>query len=313
MDAPGHETLMATVLAGAALMDGVLLVIAANEKCPQPQTAEHLMVLDTVGIKKIIIIQNKVDLVGKEQAIENYKQIKAFVKGSVAENVPIIPVSSQQHVGLDALLSAMQEHIPTPMRDTEKHPRMYIVRSFDVNKPGTSIEKLNGGVLGGALLQGKLKVGDEIMVSPGIQVKDKWQQLKSKVVGLQKAGKDIKEAGPGGLLGVLTSLDPALTKADTLAGSMAGVDLPPVRSNLSLEIKMLERAVDAGKIDPIKPGEMLMVNIGTARTIGVVKNFKKGVADFELRLPVVSDAGERAVLSRRIADRWRLIGVGKVK
>lgn len=117
VDAPGHETLMATVLAGASLMDGVLLVIAANEQCPQPQTAEHLMVLDTVGIKNIIIVQNKIDLVSEEAAKENYKQIRKFVGGSVAEAAPIIPVSAQQRVGLDSLLAAIQENIPTPVRD----------------------------------------------------------------------------------------------------------------------------------------------------------------------------------------------------
>lgn len=313
VDAPGHETLMATVLAGASLMDGVLLVIAANEKCPQPQTAEHLMVLDTVGIKNVIIVQNKIDLVTKEQAIENYKQIKEFVKGSVAEHAPVIPMSAQQGVGITSLLSMIQERIPTPTRDTAKVPRMYVVRSFDVNKPGADIKKLKGGVLGGALIQGTLKVGESIAIAPGLQVKDKWQQLKTKIIGLQKAGKDVNEAGPGGLLGVLTSLDPALSKADTLAGSVAGTDLPMTRSMLSLEIRMLSRTIDTMKIDPLKPGEMLMINVGTGRTVGTIKTIKKGITEIELKLPVVCDAGARAVLSRRVADRWRLIGVGTVR
>ena len=58
IDAPGHETLMATMLSGAAIMDGALLLIAANEVCPQPQTREHLMALNITGIKNIIIVQN---------------------------------------------------------------------------------------------------------------------------------------------------------------------------------------------------------------------------------------------------------------
>src|SRR3989344_3879582 len=81
VDAPGHETLMATMLSGAAIMDGALLLIAANEECPQPQTKEHLMALEIIGIKQIVIVQNKIDLVSKEEALENYKQIKDFVKG----------------------------------------------------------------------------------------------------------------------------------------------------------------------------------------------------------------------------------------
>ena len=68
VDAPGHETLMATMLSGSALMDGAMLVIAANEKCPQPQTKEHLMALELVGIKNIVIVQNKIDVVSQKEA-----------------------------------------------------------------------------------------------------------------------------------------------------------------------------------------------------------------------------------------------------
>jgi translation initiation factor 2 subunit 3 len=63
VDAPGHEILMATMLSGAAVMDGAILVIAADEPCPQPQTREHLAAIDIVDITNIIIVQNKIDIV----------------------------------------------------------------------------------------------------------------------------------------------------------------------------------------------------------------------------------------------------------
>lgn len=303
VDAPGHETLMATVLAGASLMDGVLLTIAANEKCPQPQTKEHLMALEIVGIKSIIIVQTKIDLVLEEQSLENYKQIKEFVKGTIAENAPIIPVSAQHKINISYLLEAIQLRIPTPQRDTEKPPKMFVVRSFDINKPGTKPENVEGGVLGGSLIQGKLKLGDEIEIKPGLQIKDKWITLKSKVVGLQKAGKNIDEAGAGGLLGVQTQLDPSLTKADSLAGSLAGKELPPIVNKISMKFELLK-----DKLEPIKVGEVLMLNIGTGRTIGTVKSVKKSVVDIDLKLPICFESGNRAVISRRIADKWKLIG-----
>src|SRR3989338_7865733 len=81
VDAPGHESLMATMLAGATIMDGALLLVAANEECPQPQTREHLMALEILGIKSLVIVQNKIDLVDEEKALKNYEQIKNFVKG----------------------------------------------------------------------------------------------------------------------------------------------------------------------------------------------------------------------------------------
>ena len=311
VDAPGHETLMATVLAGASLMDGILFVIAANEKCPQPQTREHLMVLNIVGIKNIVIVQTKIDLVDKQEALENYKQIKEFVKGTIAENVPIIPVSAQNKVNIDVLLEAIQNNIKTPQRDISKPPKMLVVRSFDINKPGTEIEKLRGGVIGGALIEGELKLNDEIEIRPGIRIKNVWSPLKTKVVGLQKAGKDIEKAGSGGLLGALTELDPRLTKADYLAGSVAGNDLPPVLERLSLKISLFEESLEE-KVEPIKMGEIIMLNVGTARTLGIVKNTKKDIIEVELKLPVCANKNDRVVMSRKIAERWRLIGYSEI-
>src|SRR3989338_1287345 len=167
VDAPGHETLMATMLSGAAIMYAALLLVAANEKCPQPQTKEHLMALNITGIKNIIIVQNKIDLVSKEDALKNYNEIKDFVKGSIAENAPIVPISAQHNVNIDVLIKTIEEKFKTPKRDLEKEPLFFIARSFDINKPGEEIEDLQGGVLGGALKQGKLKVNDKVEISPG--------------------------------------------------------------------------------------------------------------------------------------------------
>ena len=170
VDAPGHEALMATMLSGAAIMDGAILVIAADEPCPQPQTREHLAAAEVSGIKNMIIVQNKIDIVDGKRAQESYKEIKNFVKGTVAENAPIIPISAQRGINIDVLLTAIQTIIPTPKRDETKPPLMYIIRSFDVNKPGTTIESLEGGIIGGTIAQGKFAVGEELEIRPGISV-----------------------------------------------------------------------------------------------------------------------------------------------
>ncbi|OGI12092.1 translation initiation factor IF-2 subunit gamma [Candidatus Micrarchaeota archaeon RBG_16_36_9] len=311
VDAPGHETLMATVLSGTSLMDGILFVIAANEKCPQPQTREHLMVLNIVGIKNIIIVQTKIDLVSREEALENYRQIKEFIKGTVAENAPIIPVSSQKKINLDSVLEAIQNYIPTPKREISRPPKMLIARSFDINKPGTEIEKLKGGVIGGSLIFGEFKIGDEIEINPGYSQKNNWMSLKTKIVGLQKACKDLEKAGPGGLLGVMTELDNNLTKADYLAGSVAGINLPPTLLKLTLKFNLFEKSFEE-KIDPIRKGEQLMLNAGTARTVGIVTNIKKNLIDIDLKIPICSEKNDRVVISRKIAERWRLIGYSEI-
>jgi translation initiation factor 2 subunit 3 len=315
VDAPGHETLMATVLSGASLMDGAVLVIAANERCPQPQTREHLTTLEVVGIKKVIIVQTKIDLVSEEKALENYKQIKEFVKGTGLENAPIIPVSSQQKINIEKILEAIQMLVPTPERDFEKSPLMYIARSFDINKPGTDIKKLTGGVLGGAIVQGKLKVGDKIEIRPGIINEKGSQPLFAEVIGLKKAGLNLEEASAGGLLGLMTKLDPSLTGSDTLVGNVVGLpgNLPQVRTEMKLKINLLERVVgskELSTVEPIKANENLMLNVCTTRTIGTVLSIKKNVVDLKLKIPICLEEKERVVISRQVAGRWRLIGFG---
>jgi translation initiation factor 2 subunit 3 len=135
------------MLSGAAIVDAAILLIAANEECPQPQSEEHLMALNIVGIKNIIIVQNKIDLVSEEDAIKNYNKIKEFIKGTVAENSPIIPLSAKLKINIDALINEIV-NLKVPERDLKKDAFMLIARSFDVNKPGTDVEKIVGGVLG---------------------------------------------------------------------------------------------------------------------------------------------------------------------
>jgi len=165
VDAPGHETLMATVLSAASIIDAAILVIAANEPCPQPQTAEHLMALEISQINNIIIVQNKIDLVTSQEALKNYEQIKNFVKGTIAEKAPIIPVSAQQKINIDALIEEINK-FPLPKREGG-NGEMFVARSFDINKPGSRPKNLKGGVIGGSIIKGSFKVEDEISILPG--------------------------------------------------------------------------------------------------------------------------------------------------
>ncbi len=318
VDAPGHESLMATVLTGSALINGAILVIAANEKCPSPQTYEHLIALDVVGIKNIIIVQNKIDLVDNKRMKESYEEIKKFIKGTVAEVAPIIPVSAMRGVNIEYIIEAIQENMPTPERDLTKDPKMYVARSFDVNKPGSEIDKLVGGIVGGSIIDGKLKKGQEIELRPGIRIGNTWKPIKTKIVSMEKAGKKLEEAEAGGLLGILTELDPFLTKADGLVGNIVGLPgkLPEIRNKITLEVKLLERVVGAKeliKMENIKLNEQLMINVGTGRSVGVVTKLKGKETEMVLKLPICADKGERVVLSRQIIGRWRLIGFGILK
>ena len=319
VDAPGHEALMATMLSGAAIMDGAILVIAADEPCPQPQTREHLAAANVIGIKNIIIVQNKIDLVDEKRAHQSFTEIKNFVKGTVAQDAPIIPISAQRGVNIDILLETIEEQMPTPKRDENKPPFMYIVRSFDINKPGTTIDKLEGGIIGGTILEGKLKVGDELEIRPGIAVEGKntYIPLHSEIVSLQAGGKKVEEAHCGGLIGVGTLLDPSYSKADGLTGNIAGKTgmLPPNLTELTLETQILDRAVgtkELMKIEEISMNETLLLHVGAAITVGKVASKRKDTVLIKLTRPVCAQTASRVALSRKIAGRWRLIGYGKI-
>lgn len=317
VDSPGHESLMANMLSGAALMDGAILVTAANEKVPQPQTREHLLALQTLGIKQIVLVQNKVDLVSYEETIENYKQIKTFVKGSVADTAPIIPVSAQHKLNIDALIEAIQTNIKTPERSKNSEPLMHVLRSFDINKPGLPISEVKGGVIGGSLIQGDFETGDEIEIRPGLydEKKGKYEPIRSKISSLGTGAGIVQVVKPGGLVALGTMLDPYLVKSDSLIGSLVGLpnSLPPDIYDVIIELNLFETAVgtqELVKVDPIKVKESLRLNIGTAATLGTVTHVKNQTVEIKLKKPVCMVRNNRVAISRRIADRWRLIGSG---
>ncbi|MBU0958381.1 MAG: translation initiation factor IF-2 subunit gamma, partial [Nanoarchaeota archaeon] len=299
VDAPGHEMLMATMLSGAAIMDAAILVVAANEGV-KPQTQEHLVALKAKKINNIIIVQNKIDLVSKEQALKNYQDLKKFIKGTIAENSPIIPVSAQQCVNIDKILEEIMKIKITTPKSSEK-PIFLVARSFDINKPGTKIQNLHGGILGGALKQGILKTGDIIEIKPGYSFKKQnqyhYKTIQSKIVSMQKGNHQIKIAIPGGSLAIETELDTSLTKADSLSGSIASKigTLPEITENITIRYSLFKEIFGTGhheSIQEIKVNEMLMLSLNTTITVGTVKKTNKELIELVLKIPVVPLKGE---------------------
>jgi translation initiation factor 2 subunit 3 len=317
VDSPGHESLMANMLSGAALMDGSILVVAANEKVPQPQTREHLLALQVLGIQQIVIVQNKVDLTEYEKARDNYGEIKNFVNGSIAEQAPVIPVSAQHKLNIDALIEAIENSIKTPLRTNNAPAIMHVLRSFDINKPGIPIKQVKGGAIGGALVQGEFQVGDEIEIRPGFleEKKSKYEPINSTIATLGTGAGMVERVRPGGLVAIGTKLDPTFIKSDSLIGSVVGKPntLPKDVEDITVEVHLFDTAVgtqDMVKVEPVKVKESLRLNIGTAATVGTVTNSKDSKIEIKLKKPICLIPKSRVAISRRIADRWRLIGAG---
>lgn len=319
IDAPGHEMLMATMLSGAAIIDAAILVVSASEGI-KPQTREHFIALQAKKIKNIIIVQNKIDLVSKEQALKNFSEIKNFVKGTIAENSPIIPISAQQEINLDKLIEELAK-IEIPKRDSVSEPIFLIARSFDINKPGTSAEKLHGGVLGGILKKGKLHVGDEIEIKPGLSIKKANQQvyqtLTTKILSLHRGKESVEELSPGASIAIETELDPFLTKADSLSGCVAGLreKLPEISYRIKIKMQLFKEILGISEhkeVAPLKTKEMLMLSANTTITVGTIEKINKDEAELFLNIPLVAIKGDNVGVARNIDGHWRLIGFGEI-
>src|SRR3989344_3254702 len=315
IDSPGHEMLMATTLSGAALIDAAILVVAANEGI-KPQTREHLMTLKAKKIKNIIVAQNKIDLVTKEQAIKNHDELKKFL-GEEYKDAEIIPISAQQNANVDEILKKITE-LPIPDRKPNETPIFTIARSFDINKPGTKPEDLHGTVLGGTLKQGKLKIGDKIEIKPGRPTPDKkYVPIKTKIKSLFKGSQKVEELTPGGSMSIETSLDMSLGKSDSLGGNLVSLEGNPPEPETKVKIKHtlfpeVFGLAEHQKIESIKKGETLMLSINTTTTGGSVMQASDKEISLNLKIPAVLFKGDNVGIARSIAGHWRLIGYGEI-
>ena len=332
VDCPGHDNLMAIMLTGAAVMDAALLLVAGNIPCPQPQTSEHFTAVEIMNLDRIIILQNKIDLIYHHEgaAMKNYQEIKEFIKGTRVENSPIVPISAQFKYNIDVVLQYLVNFIPVPIRDLTSSPRFMVVRSFDVNKPGFTIDELTGGIAGGSILRGILKVGDEIEFRPGFVSKDsetgetKYNPIVSTIVSMNAEKNDLLYALPGGLIGLGLQVDPSLTKRDNLVGNLMGHrgQLPDVYLELEIKfvlftrllgVKMDNQAENVVRV--ITKHEILLINVGTTSTgckvLGI--NSTTNTIKIELNKGVCTSLGDKVALSRRINNKFRLIGWGQIK
>jgi translation initiation factor 2 subunit 3 len=318
VDCPGHEVLMRTMLQGMSVMDAVLLVVSAEDECPQMQTREHFKAVEALGLGDVVVVQNKLDCVTLEVAAKHEKQIKTFLKGTVAEDAPVVPVSEQFGINVDAVLDILA-NIPSLVRNLETSLRMSIVRSFDVNRPCLGISDLKGGIAGGTLLQGILRLHNDIEIRPGLISRDATTgkltstPLYSRVTSLSSDAEKLDAAKPGYLIGVGTLLAPELCRGDRLVGQMLGLrgTLPPVFSAIVVQLDLTRRTPDiddGGKTEKVRKGEGLMVNISSAMAKATVLKVKGSKMDMLLETPICADLGEKLTISRKRDGRWRLTG-----
>lgn len=320
VDNPGHRSLMTNMLSGSMVIDTAILVIDSNKDCPQIQTLEHLLAAEIIGIGHYTAItQNKIDLIlnetdRKELLTKNKNQIVEFVSSTAAESTPIIPtcMSPAKCINLKYVLQAIVERavrIPDPIYN--RFPLfIHCVRSFDINKPCPA-NKIRGGVIGGTIMTGELSIGDIIEIR-GTRV----GTLQTQVVSLFTGTTPLDKAHPGGLIGIGTTLDPGLTRADGLVGACAGHPgtLPKPIRDLALKIKLLSRGIghDAEKGHAVRliKGDTVQIAVG-AMTVNaqiLTKNKREYVLQCDRNVHPID--GQTIPVSKYISGSWTIIGRG---
>ena len=266
-----------------------------------------------------------------DYARQQYQQIKKFVEGTNASTSPIIPISAQLKYNIDVGIQYLCK-LPIPKRDFVSPPRFIVVRSFDINKPGTESKNLKGGVAGGTLIRGILKVGEVVEIKPGIieinnqNGKKKIIPIVSRIVSLKAEENDLIYCIPGGLIGVGLKIDPFLTRGDRLVGRILGHPgkLPNIFSKIDVRCHLFRRLLGVREkhgnknlehVSETRLQEVLLLNVGSTSVGGKVIKISGENEDenyFELLNPVSAEIGEKIAISRKIEKSWRLIGWGEV-
>jgi len=230
--------------------------------------------------------------------------------------------------------------------------RLCIIRSFDVNKPGVSPDELMGGVAGGTVLQGVIRVGQNVEIRPGILRKGENGRagsitpIISKVVSIYNNKQTLDIAAPGGNVGVGLTIDPFITRNNNIVGHLLGSPdkLPPVFKTCMIRYALMGRAVGTqkkkgrvSKITDLRRDEVVLLNIGSMKCTGRVLDMNQEIKMQDInsnkKVPVGSKTlegsrtftcdldwavcapvGAMVAISRKEAteDAWRLVGSGNV-
>jgi len=327
------------------VMDAAMLVVAANQPCPSPQTLEHLNAVELIGLRNVIIVQNKIDLVNQSAILNNYREIKKFTKDTrCAGNAPVVPVCAQKGWNIDSLVRHIAE-MDVPDRDlTSDKPLMLVVRSFDVNKPGEEDpDKLQGAVVGGTVIRGVLNVNQLVEMRPGRVIEsqtnkghyDKVKPIRTSILSMYSDKSPLTMCLPGGLIALGTTLDPSLGKADKLVGQVIGLPgkMPSVYQTIVVSYHIIDREIEEGKggndggggnknkeKEKEKDGnskftfnkkDNIKLNIGSQTVDAQVVGIRADLLRLFLKVPCCAEKKDRIAISAKNGkDRWALVALG---
>lgn len=281
IDVPGHERFIKNMIAGAAGIDMVLLVVAADDGI-MPQTREHMDICRLLGVRQGLVAVTKADMVDDEWLSMTIDDIKTFLRGSFLDGAPVVPVSSITGRGIGELISAMNSIVRKVKRRTPDGIfRMPVDRAF--------IKKGFGTVVSGTALSGRVAVGDEVEILPeGITAKVRgiqthWKTIQEGVAGSRVAinlqGIEREEVKRGDTIVTPRSLKPS-NKAEVLLSLLPSASRS-IKDGINLLLHFATSSVTASP-----------VLLGTKE----IKPGGNGLARLKLGGPAVAVHGDRFVL-----------------
>lgn len=291
VDVPGHEKFIKNMLAGAAGIDIVMLVIDINEGI-MPQTSEHVDVLNLLGIEDFIIVLTKVEGADEDLKLIIYEDIKEQFLGTALENAPIVETDALSGLGIDELVSLLEEKISNIKDVSENLPaRLNVDRAFSVKGFGT--------VVTGTLIDGSIKVGDELTIYPkDIKTRVRTIQIHEEEKEAANAGNrtalnltkiDLNDIGRGDVLSA-SPLEPSYmidAKVTCLSSANQPMELWD-RVHLHIGTReVLGRLVPLGQ-EKISPGETAFMQLRLEEEIAVKKGDRFILRNFS---PVVTLGG----------------------
>lgn len=332
VDCPGHEAYMATMMNGTAVMDSAILIVASNDPVfPQDQTSEHLTAVSNTDIDNILCLQNKLDLVTRDDAHKHHRKLRKYLDSiEKTQTTRIIPVSAQRNQNIDTVYNYLAYQVNEPVRDYNQKPRMTVVRTFDINHPDTSLKMIKGGVVGGTISKGVFEIGDIVEIRPGIYQKDPQgniycSPLITKIESLKSEDTQLERAVAGGLIGVGLSIDPYFTHCDQLIGQTVGLvgHVPKIYKEITVYYRHIGMIEKMSKLDTTEPVRIVVnslniegFKINKEEDTGKYSK-KKNKKDkkekkepktitFKLDKPVALDEGEILTVMRKYQGRYRV-------
>lgn len=316
VDCPGHQELIETMMISISLMKGAIVIISVVEPIKQkPQLIQHLISAKVNNLDKLILCMNKCDLVSINVVKERKIELDELLKKLEINPLVIIPTSFTHRLGIDYLLKAINLFFNDTENEKIDKTLFRITRSFDINPPGISYEKIKGGCIGGSLISGSLKINDEVEINPGILTKNKngrftCEPIITKLLSFESDKVQLDLVEPGGLVGILTNIDPYYCKNDILKGNiitLVGQSLP-VYDEIKIEFNKID------EFDGIwvpKNGDKLFLQIGNMFTEAILTKNKNNNMTFQLVKPVCIENNSKIMVCIK-QPILRIVGIGKI-